>query len=287
MKFDKFGVAFVVVAAAVGGVTAGIALATPSGGEDKVRASIGAVFDADRIQSVDCGVGPGVCEVVVNGEIFYADRSGRYGFTGSMVDFVEQKDLTRERRAQVQQFATLLGGGAPQAAAAPQAPSPSTAVRPAQPQQPSMPASVDVTLPVENAVVYNGGQGLPVINIFADLACGYCQRLHAELDGLEGYEVREYFVDWLGSGRDRARLVLCADDRAEAATSMYANGSTSITRPYEECAEYDQVINANTAFARSFGMRGTPTIVMGDGRRFPGGYAPAEEIVAFAEQGQS
>lgn len=286
MKFSKTGIGVLFAAGIVGGFSAGYAFDRIGGGEANVRSQISSIFGGEQIQSVDCGVGPGVCEVVVNGEIFYADTTGRYGFTGSMVDFVEQKDLTQERRAQVQQFASLLGGGA-RAPEARRAPTPDSAIHPAQPQRPAMPANVEVTLPVENAVVYNGGQGLPVINIFSDLACGFCQRLHTELPGLEGYEIREYLVDWLGSGRDRARLVLCADDRAEAANSMYGSGAASITRPIEECAQYEAVIDENTAFARSFGMRGTPTIVLGDGRRFPGGYAPASEIIAFIQQGQS
>ena len=143
---------------------------------------------------------------------------------------------------------------------------------------------VEVTLPIENAVVFNGGRGLPVIHMFSDLTCPYCQRLHDELRNVEEYEIREYFVDWLGRGGGaRARLVLCSDDPAEAAHEMYGGGNVALTRAREECdAEFGPIVEQNTEFARQFGMQGTPTMIHESGRRFPGGYAPAADVRAWA-----
>ena len=252
-----------------------------------IEARLGSVIPGASIDNVDCGVGPDMCEVLIGDTILYVDRSGRYGFAGNLLDFEERVDLTERRREDLQRFAALTGGGRAAAAAS----SNGTAVRePARP--PAQPAGydgpelseVDVTLPVENAVVYNGGMGLPVLHVFADLTCPYCQRLHAEFAAMEGYEIREYLVDWLGrGGGERARLVLCADDRAAAATEMYSGGNVALTRAREECdAEYASIIEDNTSFARSFGMQGTPTIIHDDGRRFAGGYAPADTVLAWA-----
>ncbi|WP_370371056.1 DsbC family protein [Henriciella pelagia] len=257
-----------------------------SASPDDIRASIGSVIPGANVTSVDCGVGGDVCEVLIEDTVLYVDRTGRYAFAGSMLDLHERIDLTAQRQEELERFAALTGTRRVAAAAG----SAGTAVR--QPAQPAPPqndfgpelSTVDVTLPIENAVVYNGGQDLPVIHVFADLTCPYCQRLHAEFASIEGYEIREYFVDWLGrGGGERARLVLCADDRAAAASEMYAGGNVGVTRPCEECdAEYAGIVEQNTAFAQSFGMRGTPTMVHEDGRRYQGGYAPAATVLAWA-----
>ena len=256
-------------------------------GEDEIEARLRGVIPGASIDHIECQVGPDMCEVLIGDTILYVDRSGRYGFAGNLLDFDERVDMTEQRREDMQRFAALTGSARIATAAG----SNGTAVRepvrqaaqPAGYEQPEL-SEVEVTLPVENAVVYNGGLGLPVLHVFADLTCPYCQRLHAEFAAMDGYEIREYLVDWLGrGGGERARLVLCADDRAAAATEMYSGGNVALTRAREECdAEFASAIEENTAFARSFGMQGTPTIIHDDGRRFAGGYAPAQTVVAWA-----
>ena len=44
-----------------------------------------------------------------------------------------------------------------------------------------------------------------------------------------------------------------------------------------------QLVMENTRFAESFGLQGTPAMILGNGVRFRGGYMPAAEIRAFAE----
>lgn len=238
------------------------------------------------VASVNCEAVAGLCEVIAGDRLFYVDPHRGYAYTGSIYDLKAREDVTAMRREAVAGFANLLAGeaqvrnGGPERAGGGQGAQP-PAVPPGRNGQAL--ASVEVTLPVENAVVHNGGQGLPVLHVFSDLTCPYCQRLHNELVRTTEFEVREYYVDWLGRGGGaRAALVLCADDRSQAADDMYANGTVSVSREQAECAaEFGPVIAANTSFASSFGMRGTPTMVFEDGRRLPGGYMPLEQITAF------
>ncbi len=279
----------VAVGVAVGSFTAAflynlISPAAAAADESEVTAYLARAMPNASITGVECGVGPGVCEVHVGETILYVDHSGRYGFAGSLLDFEERVDLTARRRDELQRFAAIASGGQldgrPVQAAGNAAPQPAAA----QPRATPVFGDVDVTLPIENAVVFNGGRGLPVIHMFSDLTCPYCQRLHDELRNVEEYEIREYFVDWLGrGGGERARLVLCSDDPAEAAHEMYGGGNVALTRAREECdAEFGPIVEQNTEFARQFGMQGTPTMIHESGRRFPGGYAPAADVRAWA-----
>lgn len=244
---------------------------------DHVRDKLAEVIPGAPINHIKCDVGPGLCEVMAGETLIYVSPDGRYGVTGNILDFEAREDLTEGRRAELVKFAALGAGEVvrevvPTNAAAPSAP-------PTQPA-PEAASVVNVSLPIENAAVHRGGQDLPVLHVFSDLNCGYCAKLNSELGQMTGYEVREYFVSWLSpQSRERAAMVLCAEDREDATNRMYTEGSVSLTRERQECIdEYGPIVDQNTEFARSFGMRGTPSIIRQDGTRFPGGYAPKAQL---------
>jgi len=247
--------------------------------EEELRGIASNILNGAEISHIQCGVGPNLCEVLAEDTLLYMDETGRYGIAGNLLDFETRTDLTAQREQELRRFAAFVGGEDPAPAAAP-SPAAGAAAAPAPQGQPQQSSFVEVTLPVENAVVYNGGQGLPVLHVFSDLNCSFCHRLHQETPGLAQYEIREYFLEWLGpSSRQKALLVLCADDREAAANEMYADGGAAITRSLAECeADFGDIIDANTAFARSFGLQGTPAMYFEDGRQIGRGYAPAAQI---------
>ena len=232
---------------------------------DRIEEKLTTLLPGLQITSIDCTIEPGVCEVVANDQVLYVDQSGRYAFAGSLLDLKTQTDLTRQRREDLQAFTSLLtdpAGASPQVRPERQAPS----AAPVRPSQPTPSQVVNVDLPIENAVVRNGGQGLPVIHVFSDLNCGFCQRLHSELAQLEGYEVREYFIQFLGAtSGQKAEIVLCAEDRLDAADQFYTPGSTgaSVTTAADCTPEQArQLVMENTRFAESFGLQGTPAMIL-------------------------
>lgn len=289
-KKASFVVAWVVIAGIFSAAAAGLTLLYKSGSNDRAAvltaSKVEGLLPGIAVTSVNCEAVAGLCEVIAGERIFYVDPRRGYAYTGSIYDLEAREDVTARRREAVVGFANLLGGdaqvrnGGPDRVAGGQGTQP-PAVPPGRGAEAL--ANVEVTLPAENAVVHNGGQGLPVLHVFSDLTCPYCQRLHNELVRATEFEVREYYVDWLGRGGGaRAALVLCAEDRSQAADDMYSSGTVSVSREQSECAaDYGPVIAANTSFASSFGMRGTPTMVFEDGRRLPGGYMPLEQITAF------
>lgn len=281
LPFKTFGI---VAVAVLGGALVG-AMATdtrsPGLNETQLREIASSILNGAEVSHIRCGVELDLCEVLVEDTLLYMDRTGKYGIAGNILDFETRTDVTDQREQELVRFAAFARGEDPAAPTArPTAPTQAagTAVAP-QPQQ-LQASTVEVTLPVENAVVYNAGQGLPVLNVFSDLNCSFCHRLHQETASMGEYEIREYFIEWLGpSSREKALLVLCADDRVEAAGQMYSAGGASISRSMEECAaDYGDIITQNTDFARSFGLQGTPAMYFEDGRQIGRGYAPAAQI---------
>ena len=128
-------------------------------------------------------------------------------------------------------------------------------------------------------VVFSPSQPRSHITVFTDTECGYCVRLHREMDQLlaGGVEVR-----YLGYPRagvqspsfDTLVSVWCAEDPQQAMTDA-KSGKTIESR---SC---DTDIGRHMEAAQLVGVRGTPTIVLQDGKTIPG-YVPAGELIGLA-----
>lgn len=116
------------------------------------------------------------------------------------------------------------------------------------------------------------------ITVFTDISCGYCRRLHAELDTLleEGVRVRYLMFPRAGigsQGHKDLESVWCADNPQEAMTNAKAGGkivAKSCPNPIEE----------HVALAERLGLRGTPLIYTDGGEKIPG-YREASALVAM------
>ncbi|MEO1575695.1 MAG: DsbC family protein, partial [Pseudomonadota bacterium] len=120
------------------------------------------------------------------------------------------------------------------------------------------------------------------LTVFTDIDCGYCRKLHSEIEDLEqlGVEVRYLFFPRAGPGSaswDKAESVWCADDRNAALTDAKAG------RPVapKECG--DASIQAQYDMGRAVGLTGTPAIVTSSGELIAG-YLPAQRLVTRLEQ---
>ncbi len=116
------------------------------------------------------------------------------------------------------------------------------------------------------------------ITVFTDIDCGYCRKLHRELDELLGYgiEVRYLAYPRAGVGSDSFNKIAtawCAKDPNAALTAFKAGRPL----PIDVCAG-NPVAN-HYALGGALGVSGTPAIILEDGSLIPG-YQPA---AAFAE----
>ncbi|MDA1075880.1 MAG: DsbC family protein [Proteobacteria bacterium] len=129
---------------------------------------------------------------------------------------------------------------------------------------------------VKDMVVFQPkGPTKAVINVFTDVDCGYCRKLHqemAELNGL-GIEVRYLAYPRAGVDSDSYFKIVsawCADDQKAAITSLKLGD----TIPSKTCAN---PVADQYELGQKIGISGTPAIVLADGRLLPG-YMPAESL---------
>jgi thiol:disulfide interchange protein DsbC len=119
------------------------------------------------------------------------------------------------------------------------------------------------------------GKAEHTITIFTDIDCGYCRKLHAEMDGYkaEGIRVRYLFFPRAGvdtPSYDKAVSVWCADDRQAALTDAKAGKSV----PDKKC---DNPVKQHMELGEKLGISGTPAIILGNGDIVPG-YVPPKRL---------
>jgi len=123
-----------------------------------------------------------------------------------------------------------------------------------------------------------------VINVFTDVDCGYCRKLHREVPRLNelGVTVRYLAYPRAGIYADqkqtkftgsykKLKSVWCDDDRPAAMNKAKATGFI------KENLGCEAPIADQFALGAEFGVRGTPAIILQSGEMLPG-YMPAEEL---------
>lgn len=126
-----------------------------------------------------------------------------------------------------------------------------------------------------------------VINVFTDVDCGYCRKLHKEVPELNamGVEVRYLAFPRAGIGSASYQKIAsawCADKPREALTAL-KNG-----KDIEQNVCADNPVAKQYSLGQQMGVNGTPAIVLADGSLIPG-YRPAADLarVLGINSGQS
>ena len=182
----------------------------------------------------------GIYEVMVGSNIFYISEDGKYIFQGSILDVASRTDLTELKRSKIR--GKLI-------------------------------ASIDEA----NTVVFAPEDVKHKVFIFTDIDCGYCRKLHSNIDQYLalGIKVQYLLFPRAGAGSpsyDKAVAVWCSDDRAEALTLAKRGvdlGKKTCANPVIDHLELGWVL----------GLSGTPMIVTEKGTIFPG-YLPPEQLIA-------
>jgi len=220
---------------------------TPQADEAAVKGAIAKAMPAVKIDSIKPSEIKGVFEVMVGANIFYASEDGKYLLQGHLVDLASRTDLTEEK----------LGG--------------------------ARKAALD-KVGEDNMIIFKPKIGKYMVSVFTDIDCGYCRKLHSEIDQYlaEGIKVRYLFYPRAGKGSDsytKAISVWCADDRNKALTEA-KKGAT----PKEKtCAN---PVDQHMQLANDFEVRGTPLIVTEKGNLLPG-YVPAKQLAEFLKDEQA
>lgn len=194
--------------------------------------------------SIEPSVVQGWYEVVVGAHVVYMSADGRYMFQGELIDVQKRVSLTEPRRFEAQRM--VLG-----------------------------------KVSEDKMIVFTPKEKKRTITVFTDIDCGYCRKLHNEIDQYlnEGIEVRYLMYPRAGKNSDsyrKAVAVWCADDRNEALTVAKSNGPLEM----QTC---DNPVDEHMQLAATLGLRGTPLIVTDYGETLPG-YVPAKKLSKHLEQ---
>jgi thiol:disulfide interchange protein DsbC len=188
----------------------------------------------------------GVSEVLVGARLLYISNDGKYLLQGSLIDLNTRKDISEERRKGIRLDAINKVGD-------------------------------------ENMIVFPAKDERHTITVFTDIDCGYCRKLHKEIDqfNAEGITVRYLMFPRAGIGSpsyDKAVSVWCAEDRRAALTHAKA-GDDVVPR---KC---DNPVREQYELGGMLGVTGTPALILDNGELLPG-YVPAKRL-AQALDGRS
>jgi len=186
----------------------------------------------------------GLYEVVVGPRVVYVSADGRYMLQGELIDVQSRKSLTEPRRREAIQ------------------------------------ALLD-SVSEDDMIIFKPEKVKHVVTVFTDIDCGYCRKLHSEIDEYlaEGIEVRYMMFPRAGVGSDsykKAVAVFCSEDRNSALT----NAKNGKALDMKSC---DNPVGKHMDLVRQLGARGTPFIIFEDGRTQPG-YVPAKQLTRLLEQ---
>lgn len=169
------------------------------------------------------------------------------------------------------------------------------------------------SIPDTDTVLFKAkGEEKAVINVFTDIDCGYCQKLHREVEGINEYGITVRYLAFPRAGVAgpegdvteafrKINYVWCQDDRAAAMTEMKTT-QAELSQAYSRVrggsskaavAEFDKQreqmgkllsgkqcsspVAAQYQLGRVIGVSGTPAMVTDDGMLIPG-YMKAADL---------
>jgi thiol:disulfide interchange protein DsbC len=211
---------------------------TATADEKLIREQLTKAMPSIQIDSIKPSVIKNIFEVTLGGEIIYVTDDGKYLLQGRLIDTQTHTDLTEEKLS-ISRKTTLEKLG------------------------------------LDKMIIFKPKIHTYTVSIFTDIDCGYCRKLHAELDSYlaEGIQIQYLFYPRAGKGSDsyhKAVSVWCAKDRNAALTAAKKDQKI-------DSKTCDNPVDEHMAIANRFDVKGTPMIVTEQGTIYPG-YLPAKQL---------
>ena len=204
----------------------------------RVRAEIIERFPQLEAESISEGPIPGFYEIRQGVLVAYVTTDGRYLFQGDLIDLETSTNLTDA--AMNSERKRLMD-----------------------------------SLPDEDAIVFAPAEPTHTVTIFTDIDCGFCRKLHREIDDYNdaGIAVRYLLYPRSGPGQpswQKAESVWCAEDQNTALTRAKND------QPVQSRACDAAMVKRHFDLGRDVGLRGTPAIVTETGELVSGYLPPAQ-----------
>jgi len=217
--------------------TGSLAAATVADDHTKLKAGLAQV--GLKVNSVADSVVPGVQQVLTDKGLFFAANNGQFLIEGNIYDLTNKQLVNDKILQQVRKSGIQ-----------------------------AMQSSV---------IEFKAKDEKHTITVFTDTSCGYCRKLHNEIQTYldQGITVR-YLAFPRGGVQSETfaelQSIWCAKNPQQAMTNAKAGGKIVV-------AQCTNTIADQYYLGQSFGISGTPAIVLDDGTLIPG-YQPAEALVA-------
>ncbi|MGR9115020.1 MAG: DsbC family protein [Gammaproteobacteria bacterium] len=188
----------------------------------------------------------GLYEITMGATIFYMSEDGKYLLQGRLFDIEAKRDLTEAKMASVRKKA------------------------------------LD-SLGQDQMIIFKPEQSRYKVSVFTDIDCGYCRKLHSEIDQYmaEGITIQYLFFPRAGKGSEsykKAVSVWCSEDRNAALTAAKKGDN-----PEEKTCP--NPVDTHMKLGAEFEARGTPMIVTEKGTIYPG-YLPAKQLAEVLKEEQ-
>jgi len=183
---------------------------------------------------------PGLYEVMYGAEALYLTGDGRFVLQGDLMDLDSGKNLTESARTGIRK--QLIDG-----------------------------------MDESEMIVFSPANRRHTLTVFTDVDCGYCRKMHAEMDQLNSYGIAVRYLMFPRSGVDtpsfdKAVSVWCANDQRDAITRAKAGEQV----PEADC---DNPVEAQWLLGQHMGVAGTPALFTEHGTLIQG-YRPAKQLAA-------
>jgi len=128
------------------------------------------------------------------------------------------------------------------------------------------------SLPLEQAVKIQRGDGKRVVAMFSDPYCPACRQFEQTLQQLNDVTIYVFMFPVIRPElADHSKAVWCSPDRAKAWIDLALRGKPPAAKP--ACTN---PIEKNIEFGKSIGVNSTPTLVFSNGERVAGGLRIAD-----------
>jgi len=224
----------------IGALLAGLLATNAWADEASVKKAVEAAYPKLKVYSVTKSPYGGLYEVFLGSEIIYTDEKFSFLIAeAKLIDSKTHKNVTSERLEDL--------------------------------------TKVDFnTLPLNQAIKVVKGNGSRKLAVFSDPDCPFCKQLEQQsLVGLNDVTIYTFLyplTELHPDAANKAKTIWCAPDRTKAWQDWMLSGQlpkagASCDSPIAEIAE----------LGKKLGVRGTPLLIFGNGKRVSGAI-PAQEV---------
>ncbi len=211
---------------------------------ESVRSKMAERFESIDPENVDTSGIDGWYKIQQGAIVAYVSADGRYLMQGDMIDLDQNVNLTEQARNSARR---------------------------------------ELLESVEDAevIAFTPAETRHSVTVFTDVDCGYCQRLHSQINDYlaKGIEVRYLLYPRNGPASDAwnvSQEVWCSADRQGALTAA------KLDKPFESTACDASIVQQHWRLGREIGLSGTPSIVLEDGTLISG-YLPPDQLAMRLE----